>query len=236
VGPRVPAFALRVLLGEASSALLGSQRALPERPSALGFSWSFPELKAALADLVQPDAVAIEELGPGAGPEQAEPSAYLTRRRPRYVLRSKTTLESNQNDVFEFFSKPQNLGAMTPSTMAFQILGDAGPMRVGAQIDYSIRVGALPLRWRTTIESFRPATLFIDSQERGPYRAWWHEHRFQADGERTVMEDRVYYALPFGWLGRLVHRYFVSKTLVSIFQFRAHAVRLRFGAAACSRA
>ena len=43
------------------------------------------------------------------------------------------------------------------------------------------------------------------------------------------MEDCVYYALPFGWLGRLVHRWFVAKTLLSIFQFRAHAVRLRFG-------
>ena len=43
------------------------------------------------------------------------------------------------------------------------------------------------------------------------------------------MEDRVYYALPFGWLGRLAHRLFVSRTLRAIFGYRGHAVRLRFG-------
>jgi len=44
-------------------------------------------------------------------------------------------------------------------------------MRPGAQIDYRIRVGALPLRWRTTIESFRPATLFIDCRS-GSVEQW----------------------------------------------------------------
>jgi hypothetical protein len=43
------------------------------------------------------------------------------------------------------------------------------------------------------------------------------------------MEDRVYYALPLGWLGRLAHALFVSRTLRAIFGFRGHAVRLRFG-------
>jgi ligand-binding SRPBCC domain-containing protein len=118
---------------------------------------------------------------------------------------------------------------MTPAGMAFRILGDVGPLRTGASIDYRIRIGALPLRWRTTIERFRPSSLFIDSQARGPYASWWHEHRFRAEGNHTVMEDRVYYALPFGWLGRVAHALFVSRTLRAIFGFRGQAVRLRFG-------
>jgi ligand-binding SRPBCC domain-containing protein len=89
----------------------------------------------------------------------------------------------------------------------------------------------LPLRWRTTIERFHPPHLFIDSQARGPYRAWWHEHRFRAEGRHTIMEDRVYYVLPFGWLGSLVHRWFVVGALRRIFGFRGDAVRLRFGVA-----
>ncbi|MCB9701544.1 MAG: TIGR01777 family protein [Myxococcales bacterium] len=49
---RVPAFALRMGLGEAASALLGGQRALPRRAQAAGFRFRFATLEAALRDLV----------------------------------------------------------------------------------------------------------------------------------------------------------------------------------------
>ena len=39
--------------------------------------------------------------------------------------------------------------------------------------------------------TWEPGRSFADLQEKGPYRFWWHNHTFQADGPRTVMEDRV---------------------------------------------
>ena len=65
-------------------------------------------------------------------------------------------------------------------------------MATGAMIDYRVRVGPLPVRWRTRITTWEPGRRFADLQEKGPYRFWWHEHTFHADGPRTVMEDRVY--------------------------------------------
>ena len=47
-----PAFALRLALGEFSSALLASQRALPAALEADGFQFRFPTLEQALADLI----------------------------------------------------------------------------------------------------------------------------------------------------------------------------------------
>ena len=49
---RVPAFALRLALGESASALLNGQRAVPRRTQALGYGFQFPELGPALADLL----------------------------------------------------------------------------------------------------------------------------------------------------------------------------------------
>ena len=102
-------------------------------------------------------------------------------------------------------------------------------MAAGAAIDYRVRVGPMPFRWRTRITSWEPGRRFVDLQEGGPYRFWWHEHRFQADGERTVMEDRVYYTPPLGVLGRLANRVFIDSTLRKIFQYRGDVIRLRFG-------
>jgi len=48
----VPTFALRALLGEGADILLKGQRVLPRRTQELGYSFEFPELKAALANLL----------------------------------------------------------------------------------------------------------------------------------------------------------------------------------------
>ena len=48
----VPAFALKLLFGEMSEILLASQRVLPAAPEAAGFRCRFPELGAALKDLL----------------------------------------------------------------------------------------------------------------------------------------------------------------------------------------
>jgi len=50
---RVPGFALRIALGEASVALTQGQRVVPRRAQELGFRFAYPELEAALADLTR---------------------------------------------------------------------------------------------------------------------------------------------------------------------------------------
>ena len=45
------------------------------------------------------------------------------------------------------------------------------------------------------------------------------------------MEDRVYYAVPGGILGRLVHRLMIANQLRAAFSYRAAAIRFRFGLA-----
>lgn len=50
---RVPAFAVRLVLGEMSTVVLHGQRAVPEKLLELGFRFRFPELKEALNDLIE---------------------------------------------------------------------------------------------------------------------------------------------------------------------------------------
>ena len=48
----LPGFVLKIALGEAASVLLTGQRAVPEKLNRLGFSFQYPMLDAALADVV----------------------------------------------------------------------------------------------------------------------------------------------------------------------------------------
>jgi uncharacterized protein (TIGR01777 family) len=49
---RVPAFAVRLALGQMSTLLLKGQRAPPQRSLDLGFSFRFPTIEAALQELL----------------------------------------------------------------------------------------------------------------------------------------------------------------------------------------
>ena len=226
----VPALALKAAMGEAASVLLGSQRVLSDALSRLGFSFAFPTLAVALADIVGGADVALTPLeGPIDALGSETGRRYLDQRRPIYELRTTTMVNAPIEKTFEFFSKAENLGLMTPSAMGFLIKGAPPRIDEDTIIDYRVRVGGLPIKWRTRIVTWRPGERFVDLQEKGPYRAWWHEHVFRDLGSTTQMDDRVCYAPPFGPLGRIANRLFIAPMLRHVFRYRADVIRLRFG-------
>lgn len=109
-------------------------------------------------------------------------------------------------ELFGFFADARNLERITPGWLRFEIVGTPPEsIESGTLIDYRLRWRGVPLRWRTRIEAWEPPHRFVDRQLRGPYRLWVHEHRFTAVDGGTVMEDRVDFAAPGGWLvGRLL--------------------------------
>jgi ligand-binding SRPBCC domain-containing protein len=209
-----------------------SQRVDPATLRRLGFVFAFPTLRKALDNIVDGAPVIMR---PVVGATESRASAmgqrYLDARRPTHELLLTTRLHAPVDRAFAFFSRAENLGLLTPTAMQFSIAGDAPAIAEEATIEYRLRVGPVPITWRSRIVDWTPGTRFVDFQEKGPYRAWWHEHSFRAEGTSTVMEDRVCYAPPLGMLGRIVNHLFIAPMLRRIFQYRADVIRLRFGAA-----
>jgi uncharacterized protein len=233
----VPAFLLRLAMGEAADVILSSQNTRAARLAELGYAYKYPTLDTVVEDLsgLLSEPAIAPLVSSSTAPAVSSP--YLKQRRVRFGLRACATLYAPLDRVFDFFSKPANLGLMTPAAMAFRIRSMPASTKQGDIIDYSLRVAGMPLRWRTVTEHWEENRLFVDAQARGPYHAWWHEHHFspsQRDAQGTIMEDRVYYAPPFGFLGRIAQRLFVAAQLREIFAFRSQAVRLRFAKQAMS--
>ena len=226
----VPATAMKVALGEAAIVLTSGQRVVPRHLLDCGYPFQYPHLDEALADAAGTDDDCWFRTVSGDRSDSRFDADYLRQRKPRYILEQATTIQAPLEQVFPFFSNAGNLALLTPPRMSFQIL-TPGPidMQTGTTIDYRIALGPIPMRWRTVIEEWQPGSGFVDAQHRGPYRAWWHEHRFEARGNTTEMHDRVYYAPPMGLLGRLANRLFIERMLRDIFEYRSRAIRLRFG-------
>lgn len=139
-------------------------------------------------------------------------------------------LPGNPAEVFPFFADALNLERITPPWLGFRVTGPGAiEMRPGTLIEYRLRLHRVPVRWLTRIEVWEPPDRFVDLQVRGPYRSWYHEHRFTpAPGGGTLMRDRVDYELPLGPLGAVAHALFVGRDLERIFDHRAEAVTRYF--------
>jgi ligand-binding SRPBCC domain-containing protein len=142
-----------------------------------------------------------------------------------YELRREVFIKAPQDDVFSFFSQAENLNAITPAWLHFEILTPL-PIKMGEQtrIDYSLKLIGFRFLWKTEITEWKPPGLFVDKQIEGPYRHWEHTHRFEKKGHGTVMQDKVSYAVPGFALAPLTHFFFVRPRLEKIFSYREEAL------------
>jgi ligand-binding SRPBCC domain-containing protein len=154
-----------------------------------------------------------------------------------HELEREQWLPASPERVFAFFADAANLERMTPPWLGFRIRTPLPiEMKAGASIDYSIRLGPVPVRWRTRIAVWEPEKRFVDIQERGPYARWVHTHEFTPMGGGVLMADRVSYALPLGPLGELAHAGFVRALLARIFDHRFARARELFASNSPGRA
>ena len=138
-----------------------------------------------------------------------------------YTLKRRQHIKRPLDEVFAFFSRPENLELLTPRHLRFQMLTPSPiQMKEGALIDYAIRLLGISFRWTTYITLFNPLRSFVDVQLRGPYTFWHHTHTFDATVDGTIVTDEVTYALPFSFLGRMAHGLFVKYQLRRIFNYR----------------
>ncbi|MGI8728088.1 MAG: SRPBCC family protein [Solirubrobacterales bacterium] len=139
-----------------------------------------------------------------------------------YVLERKQLLPAGIEEAFDFFSKAENLEAITPPFLNFETT-TPGPieMEVGTLIRYKLRLRGIPLSWLTRIDEWNPPHSFVDRQLKGPYALWHHTHTFEEiDDEHTSMTDRVRYGLPLGPLGAIAREVLVKRDLDRIFDHR----------------
>ena len=202
----VPAFALRIALGEMSKILLASQRVSPDRTLASGFAFRWTELGPALESLLAD---------------------------PAHELIFEQWVPRTPDEVFPFFSDAYNLEKITPDFLKFNVL-KVTPETVGegTTIDYKLVLRGVPLRWQSVIEEWVPGRKFVDRQVKGPYSLWHHTHEFEPARGGTILRDRVRFAVPLGALGDVVAGSFVMGDVRKIFAYRHEKIEEMFGTAA----
>ena len=151
-------------------------------------------------------------------------------RQPKnYTFYKEQFVPSDLDTVFEFFSRPENLEKITPSSMGFNIITPTPiDMKEGAIIDYTVKIMGVPMRWRTMITSYKKNEYFVDEQLKGPYSYWHHKHTFKEVEGGVLIIDEITYALPFQAFRLIVHPVLIKPQLNQIFNFRFQTIKDKF--------
>lgn len=136
------------------------------------------------------------------------------------------------DEIWHFFSRPENLNDVTPGDMSFQILSDIRnlPMYEGMIICYKISpLTGIKMNWVTEITHISERKFFVDEQRFGPYAMWHHEHHFEERDGGVLMRDVLHYKVPYGIVGTIADALFVDKKVEQIFAFRKKTIEELFG-------
>lgn len=123
----------------------------------------------------------------------------------------RTRVAAPLSDVWAFHSRIEGLETLTPGFLNLDVEAVRGPdgesnpelLETGSEIQMSLQpFGVGPRqRWVSRItdrEETDARAWFRDEMLDGPFPHWVHTHTFFADGDETVIEDRVEYELPLG--------------------------------------
>lgn len=96
----------------------------------------------------------------------------------------------------------------------------SGALRAGDTVTWQARHFGLPFRMTSQITAYDPPRRFVDEQQSGPFRSWWHEHRFEQHDGWTEMTDVVAYRSPLGPVGRAVDALGLRRYLTGLLMTR----------------
>jgi ligand-binding SRPBCC domain-containing protein len=125
-------------------------------------------------------------------------------------------------EAWDLLKNPANLDLITPEDLKFKIVSPVPQVMFnGLIIEYRIRIPWFGLHtWIAEIKHIREMHSFVDEQRLGPYSFWYHYHQIDAEENRIKLIDRVYYEVPYGIFGKIIHFFFIRKTLQRIFDYR----------------
>jgi len=148
--------------------------------------------------------------------------------KPHIIIR-KTIIKRPLHEVFDFFSKAENLNLLTPPELQFKILTPLPiEMKQGTLIDYKIKLNGISFAWKTLIAKWQHNEYFVDEQIKGPYKIWHHTHSFKAIDGGTEMTDEVKYLSP-GWIFEpIIQALFIKKKVEQIFDYRNSQLKTIF--------
>lgn len=148
-----------------------------------------------------------------------------------YRLYRQQQLSMTQNQAWDFFTSPHFLNQITPDFFSVEITSPV-PDKIYAGLLISYRMKAvfgLPMSWLSEITNCDHPKRFVYQQRVGPFNFWSHEVSISECDKGILLEDIVFYTMPWGFLGVFLHSLLIGKKLKRIFDARHDYLQKQWG-------
>jgi ligand-binding SRPBCC domain-containing protein len=138
----------------------------------------------------------------------------------------RTRIAAPVERVFAWHEAPGALERLTPPGEPVRMVRESGGIKDGGQVELAIGRWPFSIRWISEHSAYIENRQFRDIQVRGPFARWEHTHLFEPDGSGACyLEDRIEYALPFGFAGRWLMGRIIEGKLERLFHYRHQITR-----------
>lgn len=141
------------------------------------------------------------------------------------IKRYESELNAAVKEVWNFHSSAKSLNDLTPPGRKLRWIGNDLAVCEGAVHEFQVKVGPFWVTWRAALSEIDPPHGFVDTAIKSPFKSWTHKHEFIPHPGGTLLRDTIQYVLPFGILGVLADKLFISKDIDRLFAFRHRATR-----------
>lgn len=117
------------------------------------------------------------------------------------------------------------LERLTPPWLDVRVKGGAGRLKLGLDIDLTVRKFGVCFKCSFTVTEFQSDKKFVDQQVRGPFAKWRHEHLFEEAGLASLMADDISFSLPLALVSEPLFGNFIEEDLKRVFRYRHEVLK-----------
>jgi len=142
------------------------------------------------------------------------------------VIRVETEIAASPEECFDSH-RDLGLHVLSAKGSGERIVGERqeGLLELGDEVTFEARHFGFKFRMTSKIVEFDRPRQFVDEMTKGPFKRLRHIHRFEPTEGGTNAIDEMEFASPFGLMGLLVDRLFVSRHLREFLMARNVALK-----------
>lgn len=123
-------------------------------------------------------------------------------------------------EAFDWHKGDGVVARLTPPWVRYTHLERRGGLEAGASTTLTLKIGPLPVHWRSVHTACEEGARFTDTMVEGPFALFEHTHLFEADGSGCLLTDTIRYRLPLAPVSHWAAGSWVERDLARMFRYR----------------
>ncbi|NDJ84332.1 MAG: hypothetical protein GYB66_00460 [Chloroflexi bacterium] len=137
-----------------------------------------------------------------------------------HIFEHRSTIPTTLDAIQAFHEHPKAFQRLTPPPVFIQVHRNELDTLTNGEVEFTMWMGLIPIRWIARHEPGPIDTSFIDRQIKGPLESWEHQHIFEPVEDGVILIDRITLAHQPGWKGWLTRLCFDGIPLRLLFVYR----------------